>query len=306
MASIEAQRLRAECFPNRDVPRLSVAEIREATVDRARTRELPADVRVLPATIGAMEAEWIETRGRDNALLYLHGGGFVAGGFHSHRALAARLGIASACSVLVPDYALAPEHPFPAALDDAGLAYAHLIDRGFAPQQIVLAGDSAGANLAVALLQRLVRNGAPRPAAALLISPWLDLALTGESYCSRRLLDPLDRETELKRLAGLYAPNVDLTCPEVSPLFGEVCGLPPLIIQVGDHEVLLDDSTRFAARVRESGGQVELRVWPEMWHLWQLGAPGLPEAISAIGEAGNALQNLLAAAARERGYVREV
>lgn len=186
----------------------------------------------------------------------------------------------------MPEYRLAPEHPFPAAVDDAVAAYEALLHQGISPSSIVVAGDSAGGGLGAALLLSLRDARRPIPALAVLISPWTDLTLTGESYRTREHLDPIERIVPLRRMVNCYLRNSDPEMPLASPIFGDLHGLPPLLIQVGDHEVLYDDAIRLARKARVAHVDVEVQMWPEMWHGWHLASPALPEANEAIAQIG--------------------
>lgn len=215
-------------------------------------------------------------------IVYLHGGAYVSMSPRSHRRLVSHLAAATGCRVIAVDYRLAPEHPYPAALDDATAAYtAHLAE---APQQkVVLAGDSAGGGLALATAIALRDRGQPLPAALVLIAPWVDLTCSGDSMRSRtrreRVLTPAALPDDARRYAG----DLDVHSPLVSPLFADLEGLPPMLIQVGDDEVLLDDSLRLAQRAQDAGVPVNLQVWQRLWHVWQLYAGLLPEAADAVG-----------------------
>jgi acetyl esterase/lipase len=188
--------------------------------------------------------------------------------------------------VLALDYRLAPEHPFPAALDDALAAYRWLLAEGADPRRIAVMGDSAGGGLAFSLLLRLRDQGAPLPAAAVALSAWTDLALTGASLRLNAAADPMLNAEDLPKLAACYLASADPRDPYASPLYGDATGLPPTLIQAGSDEILHDDSTRMADRLRAAGCEVELEIWPRMPHAWHLFAPVLPEARRAIERIG--------------------
>jgi len=271
-------------------PNASVEAIRARYEAMARKRELPKGVTKQATRAGGRYAEWLRPTGstNDRVILYLHGGAYVLCSCNTHRALAMRIAVASAASVLLLDYRLAPEHPFPAALDDAVAAYRELIsDQGIAPGRIALAGDSAGGGLALALSLRLRDEGMPLPAAVICLSPWTDLELANPSVTSRASRDIFFPTTErLHRSAAMYAGDLLLAHPYMSPIHADLHGLPALMIQVGDDEILLDDSRLLAQRAQAAGVDVSLRVWPGMWHVWQAFAPLFKEANEAIRDIG--------------------
>ncbi len=236
----------------------------------------------------APRGEWLEPVNERAAptLLYFHGGGYYFCSPATHRplvfALTAKRAGARSFSV---DYRLAPEAPFPAAHEDALAAYAALLEAGVDPATIVLGGDSAGGGLALALLVALRDRGTPLPAGAVLFSPWTDLAATGETLRSNDGADPMFAGAALGRAARLYIGDASPTDPYLSPLYADPAGLPPLLIQAGSTEVLLDDSRRFAERARAAGVEVDLQVWPRMPHVWQMAVPFMPEARRALDDA---------------------
>lgn len=256
---------------------------------------LPVDPQVVlePAPIGTAPAEWASAPGANpaRAVLYLHGGGYASGSIAVYRSLSARLSRASAAKVLTVEYRLAPEHPFPAGLDDALAAYDGLLQAGFAPERIVVAGDSAGGGLAAALLLVIRDRGRPAPAGAVLLSPLLDLAATGESMITKAADDPMVSAGNVRATAARYlGPDGDPRRPLASPLYADLKGLPPLLIQVGTAECLLDDARRFADRARDAGVVVDLEVWDDMIHVWQVFAAILDEGQSAIDAIGRFVQ----------------
>jgi len=268
-------------------PAVTVAEKR-AQYDRAeRVFPVPADVAV-KSVQAPMAAEWLEPpAAREGAaVLYFHGGGYVIGSPRSHRHLAAAIGRAARARVLLPDYRLAPEHPFPAAVDDAVAAYRWLLDRGHAPSGIALAGDSAGGGLVVATLLALRERRLPKPAACACISPWVDLTFSGGSYATKAASDPIVTWEGVTEMARAYVGKGDARAPLVSPLFADLTGLPPLLIHVGSEEVLLDDAVVLAERARAAGVETSLEVWPEMIHVWHWFLPMLDEAQVAVDRIG--------------------
>jgi epsilon-lactone hydrolase len=266
-------------------PELDVAKLRAQML--ASAAALPDDVtrsdfdhHGLPACrIAAPEAR------EDHGLLYLHGGGYSLGSLDTHAELMGRL--SRACRVVVTgiDYRLAPEHPYPAAIEDAIAGYHYLLGEGIPPQRIVLAGDSAGGGLALACLLSLDASGLPQPAGVALMSPWTDLTFTGESVRTRATVDPMISPEGLVPTGRLYHGAADPADPLISPLFGDLRDLAPMLIQVGDHEILLDDSTRLAERARAQGVLVELEVYDEAFHVFQVVA-GLPESDAALASIG--------------------
>lgn len=284
MASPESTRIRAGFGGVGDEQ--SIEEQRRAWDASAAQATLPPGVQVEPVTVGGLPAEWLSGPEQSGALIFLHGGGFTTGSCITHRELAARLALASGLAVLVLDYRLAPEHPFPAAPDDAAAAYRWLLGRGWSTSRLAFGGDSAGACVALSALLQLKSSGVAMPAAVALISPWLDLSLNGESLRTRAAADPLVTRHGLAVAAEHYLAGADPADPLASPLFGDLRGLPPLLLQVGGDEVLLSDAERLAGRAAAAGVAVRLRVWPEMWHVWHGWAAVLPEGQSAIAEAG--------------------
>ena len=254
----------------------------------ARLTLLPDDAEIVPETVAGVPAEWMSRRGFDDGrvILYLHGGGYVIGSPRTHRDLVLRIARHCRARALVIDYRLAPEHPHPAALDDALGAYRRLLESGVDPSRIAVMGDSAGGGLTLALLLALRDAGDPLPACAACLSPWTDLTASGSSMKTHRRKDPLLDPESIAHYARLYAPESELDRPYVSPLFGDFRGLPPLLIHVGGAEVLLDDSRRVAGKAAAAGVVVEFKEWPRMIHVFQALAYLLPEARQAIREIG--------------------
>lgn len=230
----------------------------------------------------------------DRTILYLHGGGFRLGSIASHRDLMARLSAAAGCRVLGLDYRLAPEHRFPAPLQDALAAWTWLEAEVGDAGRIALAGDSAGGGLALSLMTSLRDAGRALPSSCLLMSPWTDLAATGESYVTRAGRDPIHQRPMILAMAnGYLGPDVDPRDPLASPLYADLSGLPPLLIQVGDRETVLDDSRRVAKEAAAAGVSAELDVADGMIHVYQLFADELPEARHTIAKAGAFLRRHL-------------
>lgn len=252
----------------------------EKSAGLARTHR---QVRVAPVSAGSVPSEWLIPKDSlpDRALLYLHGGAWFMGSARTHRAFVSRLSYASGSRALSINYRLAPEHPFPAGLDDCVTAYEWLLRSGIPADKIVVAGDSAGGNLTLALLVALRDAGKPLPAGAVGISPATDFAHTGESYRTRLHLDPYFSDAGHSAIISDYIGDHDPRHPFLSPLYADLRGLPPLLIHVGDHEILLDDAVRFGERAAEAGVDVKTVVWPGMFHVFQMFAPILPEARQA-------------------------
>jgi monoterpene epsilon-lactone hydrolase len=246
----------------------------------------------VPVSANGVEAAWIGAEGaaRDRAILFFHGGGFQLGSIESHRSLAAAIAARAGCRVLSVNYRLAPEHRFPAPVEDALAAHEWLTASGFGPRRIALAGDSAGGGLAVSLMLALKRRGRALPAAAALMSPWTDMEASGASFETRAAADPFHQRPMIRALAKAYlGPGGDPRDPLASPVHGELFGLPPLLIQVGDRETVLDDSRMLAERARSAGVEVHLEVWDGMFHVFQLYADELEQARSALHRVGSFL-----------------
>jgi acetyl esterase/lipase len=288
MASEASRRIRATLSSDAEESDAPLDVQRRGWEEAAAQAALPSGVTETPCVADGVPGVWVRGANAEpgRALLYLHGGGFTSGSPVTHRELAARLALATALSVLVVDYRLAPEHPFPAAIDDAVAAYRWLLAQGYEPRSIVFGGDSAGTALALSALLALRERALPLPAAAFLISSWVDLTMSGESIASRAQVDPLTTQAGLAAAARLYLADADPRLPLASPLFGDLAGLPPLLLQSGDHEVLLSDATRLAERAAAAGVDVTLEVWDEMWHVWHAWGAELPEAQEAIAAIG--------------------
>jgi monoterpene epsilon-lactone hydrolase len=267
-------------------PGVSVEKMRNG-MEKVAERVAP-DIKCEPLEVDGVQAEWIvaPNAASDRAILYLHGGGYVMGSINTHRAMIARISRAAQARMLAINYRLAPEHPFPAAVDDATTAYRWLLKQGYKPNKLAISGDSAGGGLTFATLVALRDAKTPLPAVAAPISPWTDLAATGESIKSRAGVDPMVGRAGLAPMAKYYAGDKDLKHPLVSPLYADLKGLPPMLIHVGDAEVLLDDSTRIAERAKAAGVDVTCEVWPEMIHVWHVFAKLLPEGQQAIDRIG--------------------
>jgi acetyl esterase/lipase len=239
-----------------------------------------------PLSADGVPAEWIVPEGAPerSVLLYLHGGGYCIGSINTHRSMVSHIAGAAKTRALLIDYRLAPENPFPAAVEDSTAAYKWLLSRGIAAGDIIVAGDSAGGGLTVATLLSLKEQGIGLPAAAVLISPWVDLAATGDSIISKADIDPMVKKEGLMEMAEAYMGGTDPRTPLASPLYADMDGLPPMLIQVGTAEILLDDATRMADRARKAGVDVTLNTAEDMCHVWHFFSSMLPEALEAIEE----------------------
>jgi acetyl esterase/lipase len=272
-----------------------VDESQGATEGRRRSFERMVDdfdidvpARYGRVNAGGVTAEWVTAEGASDSrvVLYLHGGGYIIGSPRTHRPMMAVLSQAAGARVLGLDYRLAPEHPFPAPVEDSVSAYRWLLNEGYDPSMIAVAGDSAGGGLTVSALVQFRYLGMPMAGAAVCISPWVDMEGLGESMDTRAEADPMVGKESLMVSAKTYLGGADPRAPLAAPLYADLRGLPPILIQVGDSEVLLDDSTRLAGVAREAGVDVQMDVWDDMIHVWHLFAPILPEGNQAIQKAG--------------------
>ena len=273
-------------------PEVAIARRREQIANFQRwVPNPPADTEMRRGDIGGVPALCVRTPQScpDRHILFLHGGGYVTGAPDLYRHLLWRFAAASAARVAAVQYRLAPEHPFPAAIDDALAAWRGLIAAGADPGHTVFVGDSAGGGLALALALRARDEGDALPAAIVALSPWTDLAVSGESVRRNADADPMLNADDVPHLAAHYLDGADPRHPHASPLYGDPAGLPPTLIQVGGDEILLDDSVRMAARMREAGCRVELEIWRRMPHVFQA-FPILPEARRAIARIGAFVQ----------------
>jgi acetyl esterase/lipase len=262
----------------------------------ARSQRPPRGTTVSPVEVDGIPAEWVLApgAGSDSAVLYLHGGAFVMGSPATHRELAARVSAAAGAGALSLDFRLAPEFPFPAAVEDAKTAYRWLLDRGYPPGRLGVGGDSSGAGLALQALIALRDDGVPMPAAAFLMSPVTDwVALDGESYESKARVDPLLSRAQCRHTADLYAGGHVDDAPLLRPGEMDLAGLPPLWIQVGECEVLLSDGERLAAKAAADGVEVDFERWPGMWHVFQAAARYVPEARESLEELATFLRDRL-------------
>ena len=248
-----------------------------------------ADVKLTAVNAGGVPAEWTSVPGSDlsRVILFFHGGGYCSGSIRSHRRMVSEAGRAAAARTLAAGYRLAPEHPFPAALDDAVSAWRYLRAQGIAAAHIAVGGDSAGGGLTAALVNQLREHGEALPGCAWLVSPWTDLTMSGATLFSKDAADPLIHKSYLEELANAYVPaGMDRKDPRISPLYAHLEGFPPTLIQVGSAETLLSDATRFAEVLGTANVAVALEIWPHMIHAWHLWNARLKAGRRALASAG--------------------
>ncbi len=283
MASAQAQAFMMELRANRK-PERPLSQVRAEWDEEAAALPLPEGTELTPASLGGVSAEWatcgpVAERG---VILLLHGGGYRAGSLVTHRGFAGRLSRRFGLKVYLPDYRLAPEHPYPAALDDALSVFAALGETGVKPPEIVLVGDSAGGGLAIALMLALRDRGLPPPGGAVLMSPWTDLECSGPSYQENIEIDPFMSRAGLISAAGDYRGSLPADDPRLSPIHADLAGLPPMLVQAGGGEIMLSDAVVFAERARAAGSPATLEVTPEMSHVFQSGPDAVPEIKAAF------------------------
>lgn len=262
---------------------LSIIQQREGMEAMGRAIPVPDDVVVEPVDIDGIHGCWVTTpvARQDAYVVYFHGGGYVMGSLDSHKELMGRISRFCRATVLGVDYRLAPEHTYPAALDDALKSFQWLLKQDVDPSRIMLAGDSAGGGLALATLSSIRDAKGTLPAGAFLFSPWTDLTVSGESTSTRAQADPMIKVPNMLHLASLYCGGVSSSNPLISPLFADFSGFPPLLIQVGDAEVLLDDASRIANKAKAARVNTLYQVWDEAFHVFQA-MPQLPESTEAL------------------------
>jgi epsilon-lactone hydrolase len=282
---------------------IDVSEQRRLLRELTSAQPLPADVTVTAAALGGVPTAEITVDGIEprHVVLYFHGGVYVLGDAFQDAGLAAQIGRRTQAKVISVDYRLAPEHPYPAAVDDALAAYDALLNDGTAPSDIAFAGESAGGGLAVATLVNARDHGLPLPAAALVMSPYADLTLAGTTMDTKHEVDPLLSRENLQSLVPDYTSGQDAALGLISPIFADLSGLPPLIIQAGTHEVLLDDAVRLARQAATADVAVTLDITPGVPHVFQAYYPILDEAAAALDRAGQLLSAHLASAALVTG-----
>ncbi len=252
---------------------------------------IPGHVAIEPQCFGKFQGEWVSSQKnspetQDKVVLYLHGGGYIVGSPITHRNMTTRLVRYGQTRVLAINYRKSPEYPYPYALEDALHSYQWLLEQGIDPAKIVIAGDSAGGNLTLVTLLAIRDKQLPLPAGGVCLSPWTDLTAKGDSMRFNRKNDPMIPSRKVRHAARLHANGMRLEDPRLSPIFADLEGLPPLLIHVGDNEVLLSDSTRFAAKAKASGVAVDLKVWPGAPHVFQLFAGLVPQSNQSLREIG--------------------
>ncbi len=272
--------------------RLTIEQNRARGTSMAAYSRIPKDVRVEKIDIEGLPAAWIRPAGAapGKVILHLHGGGYVTGSIDSHLMMCVPMAQTLKMDLLLPDYRLAPEHPFPAAVEDAQKVYRWLLAQGREPGNIVISGDSAGGGLSVAAVLALREAGERLPAAVVCISPWADLTHQGQSHISKAGAEAVLQADVLKEWALCYTEAANLRNPLVSPVYADFHGFPPLLIQVGSEEILLDDSLMLAEKAREAGVDVTLKVWDGLWHVWPALGSLIPESGQAFEEIGQFIQ----------------
>ncbi|HUP71647.1 MAG TPA: alpha/beta hydrolase [Acidimicrobiales bacterium] len=279
-AIIEALRARPPAIP------VDVHGARQAIDEMMGSAPLADGVTVEALTVTARAAEWIRPPAptSDRVVLYLHGGGFRIGSLRAYRPFASQLAVALESSLLVLDYRLAPEHPFPAGLEDCLAAYAWLLATGWRGDQIAIMGDSAGGGLVVSTLLAAKRRGLPQPAAGVCLSPLADLTCTTKAYARNARTDPYFNIEAAAEAASDYLGDVDARRPLASPIFGDLADLAPMLVHASTHEVLADDAVALASRIAQCGGRVQLDMWPQMTHVWHAMIPHVPESVAAVAD----------------------
>jgi len=272
-----------------------IGELRKAYDGMGEFFPPAPDVTIEKVDADGVPAEWSSTPGaaKDRVIMYVHGGGYVIGSIASHRHLVTELGRAAGIRTLALDYRLAPEHPFPAAIDDALTGYRFLLSQGFNPGNIAIAGDSAGGGLVVATLLAIKDAGLEQPACGFCISPWVDMEALGNSMTTQAGIDPMVQKDGLLGMAMAYLNGADARSPLAAPIYADLRDIAPLLIQVGAAETLLDDATRLASAAGAVDVEVNLQVWPEMIHVWHFFHPMLGAARHAIKSAGETISRAM-------------
>lgn len=292
MSSLRARLIRSltsRYIRSIDLANADVGKMRRRLDQLGRLTRVARNVAIEEDRLYGLKAEWYrpENALSGKILLYLHGGAFVLGSCDSHRKLVTQIARAGRIDAVMPEYRLAPEHPYSAGLQDCVGVYRALLDYGYNPDNIVVGGDSAGGGLTMSLMLELRHSGLPLPAAAVLLSPFLDLTASGESVTTRAAQEPWFRAEDVHVVIRYYCPDENLENPLISPVFANVAGLPPTLVQVGDDEILLSDSTRIVEKMQAAGVEAELQIYPEMWHVFQLFVGKMPESRVAVDKIGD-------------------
>jgi monoterpene epsilon-lactone hydrolase len=272
----------------------SIKQLREETEESGSKIPLPKNTKVEKVMADGVNAEWISC-GKvhtNKIFMFIHGGGYYRGSIASTRATVARISEQAGVQCLSIDYRLAPEHPFPAAIDDTYTAYNWILKQGINPKNIIVSGQSAGGGLCLALLLKIKDNKGVQPLGAVAISPWTDLSQSGNTMKTNEEIDPIISKKYLDRMAGLYLKDLSFSLPLASPLFGDLSELPPILIQVGTAETMLDDSKRFYEKAKKANVDINIEIWTDMFHGWHGNAHILKDAELAIQSIGNFCKKL--------------
>ncbi len=267
---------------------LTIEENRVRSTSTAKMTRIPKDVTVVDVDADDIRAKWISPTNENpgKVILHLHGGGYVTGSMDSHLMMCIPMAQTLKTKILLPEYRLAPEHPFPAAVEDAVRVYRWALAQGYQPQDIILSGDSAGGGLALATVLSLRDAGDPLPAAIVCMSPWTDLTFTGQSHLTKAKADCVLLTDVLREWAACYTGTETPKNPLISPIYADFHNFPPILIQVGSDEVLLDDARMLAEKAKSAGVDVTLKVWDEMWHVWPALGDLIPESKKTFEEIG--------------------
>lgn len=266
--------------------KMSVAEMRQKFDEMLTKVPVPDGIRTTRTAYNGIPCDWLRLeQSSEKKIIFVHGGGYCIGSTRGYYSLAARIGIAAKAEVLLIDYRLAPEFPFPNGLADVVSVY-EILSNQVGAENLSLVGDSAGGGLIVATLIKIREEGLNMPSSAVLLCPWLDLTLSGYSVTHVRRKDPMLTEGNLKFLAAKYIGTEDMKNPYASPIFGDYHGFPPVLVQAGEHDILRSDAERFAEKAQSQGSPTTLHVWKGMFHVWQFYARVLPEAEHAVQEIG--------------------
>lgn len=282
---------------------VTIAEIRQSYISKMAEHPTPADVRIEQVDMGGVAATLVtpEKVEGDRMLFYIHGGAYIVGGPGGYHGLAAAFAKVMKARVYLPDYRLAPEHPFPVPIEDTFAAYRWLIEKGQDPKSVTFAGDSAGGAMVVSVMVMARNAGVPLPAGGAALSPWANLEHTGASMFNREGLDKLNTKAGLDLMARTFLAGALPNSPEASPVFADVRGLPPILVQIGEQELMLSDAIRLAAHLGENRVRVSLEIWPGMFHVWHMFHAGLAEGREAIVNAAMFLDRAVEAALAAQG-----